>query len=51
MHLPGDAKEIGRALNDTPLTMQSEAVQEERERGKRFGYATAVVGRIKIDYA
>jgi hypothetical protein len=48
MHLLGDREEIGCALDHPPLGAKTEAVHEQRERGKCLGYAAAVICRIEI---
>src|SRR5438876_11475748 len=44
-------KEIRRSLNDAPVSAQTEAVPQQRERGKHLRHAAAVVSGIEIRHA
>ena len=37
-------------MNNTPFRVQSQAVHQQRERGKHLSDAPAVIGRIEMDY-
>lgn len=49
VHLLGDAEEVGPALQHALSHPDAQAVHQERQRGQKFGNATAIVGGIDVD--